>query len=191
MADHAALIFITGGVRSGKSSFAEKLAVEMASKKKGRLYYLATGVASDNEMKERIKKHRRDRSESGTDWKTIEQSVCIGTISDPFTDRDIIVLDCLTTLLNNELFSLDREWDEAFLHNVRKTILSGIKRIKNRAGTLIVVSNEVLFDFVPGNQLVFSYGRLLAQIHQQIVQEADTAILVEAGIPRIMKGVRG
>ncbi|MGG3470674.1 bifunctional adenosylcobinamide kinase/adenosylcobinamide-phosphate guanylyltransferase [Neobacillus pocheonensis] len=190
MAGHSSLIFITGGVRSGKSSFAEKLAVDMSCKTGGQLHYLATGVPSDQEMKERIHIHKCNRLEAGYGWKTIEQPVQIGTLSNRFAETDIIVLDCLTTLLNNELFSTNSDWDESVLHRVKENILTGITKIRNQAGTLIVVSNEVSYDCVPRNDLVFSYGKLLGQIHQKLVQEADTAYLVEAGIPRVMKGVR-
>ncbi len=60
--------------------------------------------------------------------------------------------------------------------------------IKNRVSTMIVVSNEVLHEPILDNELVFTYGRLLGQIHQQLVKEADQAFLVEAGVPLVMKG---
>jgi adenosylcobinamide kinase/adenosylcobinamide-phosphate guanylyltransferase len=190
MAEASSLIFITGGVRSGKSSFAEKMALEIVSDAGGQLTYLATGVPSDSEMKERIEKHQLDREAGVYQWETVEQSVQIGKIAEGFTDKDIILLDCVTTLLNNELFSSEREWDETFLEKVKENIVTGITDIKNRAKTLIVVSNEVLFESLCGNVLVIAYGRLLGQIHQHLVKEATQAFLVEAGIPIVMKGVR-
>ncbi|MEH7085017.1 bifunctional adenosylcobinamide kinase/adenosylcobinamide-phosphate guanylyltransferase [Neobacillus drentensis] len=182
------LIFITGGVRSGKSSFAERKAIEMVSKTGGRLNYLATGVASDPEMKERIEKHQSDRLTGACQWKTYEQSVQIGKIANELKGDDVVLLDCLTTLLNNELFSSEQKWDERFLTTVKDTILFGINSIKERAGTMIIVSNEVLNEFLHGNEMVFTYGRLLGQIHQYLVKEADQVFLVEAGIPIVMKG---
>jgi adenosylcobinamide kinase/adenosylcobinamide-phosphate guanylyltransferase len=185
----SSLIFITGGVRSGKSSFAERKAVEIASKTGGQLTYLATGVPSDSEMKERIEKHQRDRKGGTSYWKTFERSVQIGELSEEFNDQDIILLDCVTTLLNNELFSSEQKWDEPFLETVKEKIITGISSIKNRAGTMIVVSNEVLNESLQGSEILFSYGRILGQIHQHLVREADLAILVEAGIPIVMKGM--
>ncbi|WP_144549928.1 bifunctional adenosylcobinamide kinase/adenosylcobinamide-phosphate guanylyltransferase [Bacillus sp. X1(2014)] len=182
------LIFITGGVRSGKSSFAEKTAIEMASKTGGRLSYLATGVASDSEMKERIKKHQQDRLTGASEWKTYEQSVQIGKIENEFNAEDVVLLDCLTTLLNNELFSSEQKWDERFLTTVKDTILIGITSILERVGTMLIVSNEVLYESLLGNEMVFKYGRLLGQIHQYLVREADQVYIVEAGIPIVMKG---
>ncbi|MCL6572561.1 MAG: bifunctional adenosylcobinamide kinase/adenosylcobinamide-phosphate guanylyltransferase [Bacillus sp. (in: Bacteria)] len=185
----SSLIFITGGVRSGKSSFAERKAVEIASNTGGKLIYLATGVPSDSEMKDRIEKHQRDRKVGTSYWKTIEQSVQIGKLVDDFNDQDIILLDCVTTLLNNELFSCKQTWDMSFLETVKENIITGITSIKNRAGTIIVVSNEVLNESLLGTEILFLYGRILGQIHQHLVNEADQAFLVEAGIPIVMKGM--
>lgn len=189
MADAKSLIFITGGVRSGKSSFAERKAEQIANETNGQLFYLATGVPSDIEMVERISKHQQDRAHGEIRWKTIEKSVQIGQLATHFISRDIILLDCVTTLLNNELFSSKQEWNPSFLDKIVKTIVTGIIDIKNRAKTLIVVSNEVLFEPVNGNHLVFTYSRLLGHIHQQLAKEADQAYLVESGIPLVMKGM--
>jgi adenosylcobinamide kinase / adenosylcobinamide-phosphate guanylyltransferase len=186
----ASLIFITGGVRSGKSSFAEKMAVEHAKENGGQLNYLATGVDSDPEMKERIAKHQNDRESGKSRWRTIEQPQTIGESADYFNKEDIILVDCVTTLLNNELFSSNQKWDELSLENVMGTILSGITKIRERAKVLIVVSNEVFYESIAENNLVFSYCRILGKIHQQLVKEADQAFMVEAGIPINMKGVR-
>ncbi|WHY02969.1 bifunctional adenosylcobinamide kinase/adenosylcobinamide-phosphate guanylyltransferase [Neobacillus sp. DY30] len=186
----ASLIFITGGVRSGKSSFAEKVALELSLKNGSRLNYLATGVASDPEMRERIAKHQSDREAGKFHWRTVEQSQSIGQIADIFYKEDIILLDCVTTLLNNELFSSNQKWDQLFLAHVMKTIITGINSIRERAKVLIVVSNEVFFESIAENELVFSYAQILGKIHQQLVKNADQAFLVEAGIPINMKGVK-
>jgi len=183
----ASLIFISGGVRSGKSSFAEKLALEIALEKGGQLNYLATGVASDQEMKERIRKHQRDRETGNYLWRTIEQSHNIGEIAGVFNEDDIILLDCVTTLLNNQLFSVQQNWDEHFLEQTMENILSGIFEIRDRAKVILVVSNEVFHESMAGNDLVFSYGRILGKIHQQLVKKADQAFLVESGMSINMK----
>lgn len=185
----ASLIFISGGVRSGKSSFAEKIALEIALEIGGQLNYLATGVASDLEMRERIAKHQVDREAGNFKWRTIEQSQNIGEIAVIFNENDIILLDCVTTLLNNELFSANQSWDDTFLEQTMENILTGIVEIRDRANVLIVVSNEVFHEPMAENGLVFSYGRILGKIHQHLVEIADRAFLVEAGIPITMKGV--
>ncbi|WP_223282556.1 bifunctional adenosylcobinamide kinase/adenosylcobinamide-phosphate guanylyltransferase [Neobacillus kokaensis] len=190
LSHNASLIFITGGVRSGKSSFAEKHAEEIAIETGGQLNYLATGVPSDPEMTERIEKHQRDRETGECQWKTVERSVHIGELVSSFNSEDIVLLDCVTTLLNNELFSRGHVWDNLFLTNVQESVVSGILKLKNQAKALIVVSNEVLNEPLAGNELVFTYGKLLGRIHQELVKEADQAFLVEAGVPVLMKGVQ-
>lgn len=185
----SSLIFISGGVRSGKSRFAEKLAAEIAAKTGGQLHYIAAGVASDAEMNERILRHQCDREESGLNWKTWEKSTRLQELAGTFTHTDIILLDCLTTLLNNEFFSKDEQWmDHAFQREVMNNIIDGIKQIAAKCHRLIVVSNEVLHDPPVDNELVFIYGKMLGQLHQQIVAKANQAFLVEAGIPILMKG---
>ncbi|MEH7111211.1 bifunctional adenosylcobinamide kinase/adenosylcobinamide-phosphate guanylyltransferase [Neobacillus niacini] len=184
------LIFITGGVRSGKSSFAEKMAVDLAMNTGGQLNYLATGVAFDQEMRERIAKHQQDRAAGESSWRTIERSLHIVGITNMFGSEDIILLDCVTTLLNNELFSVNHQWDEPFLNAVKDKIVNGIIEIQNQGKVLIVVSNEVFHEPLIDNELVFTYRKLLGQIHQQLVKTADQAYLVEMGVPILMKGAR-
>jgi adenosylcobinamide kinase / adenosylcobinamide-phosphate guanylyltransferase len=183
----ASLIFISGGVRSGKSSFAEKMALELVEVSGGQLNYLATGVPSDQEMMERIEKHQLDREAGNFQWRTFEQSQNIREIAHFFNDEDIILLDCVTTLLNNELFFANQKWDESFIANVMETITTGIIEIRDRSKVLIVVSNEVFHESMAENDLVFSYGRILGKLHQQLVKTADQAFLVEAGIAINMK----
>lgn len=181
------LIFITGGVRSGKSSYAEKTAIHLAEENGGRLHYVASGVPSDSEMQERIKRHQQGRENSPFPWKTWEQSISIGDLATHFNKNDILLFDCLTTLVNNEFFSQE-EWDDQFVKQIQRKILEGILLLKERCQSLIVVSNEVLYDPVFSNELVFTYSRLLGELHQQIVFISDQAFLVESGIPILKKG---
>ncbi|WP_251551891.1 bifunctional adenosylcobinamide kinase/adenosylcobinamide-phosphate guanylyltransferase [Neobacillus muris] len=183
-------VFVTGGVRSGKSHFAEKLAVDFVKQTGGQLTYLATGVPSDTEMMERIQKHKQDRNLGEQHWRTIEKPLRIGEAANQIRQQDIVLLDCVTTLLNNELFSSGQTWNPEFLREVEKNILTGVNEIRKRAKAFILVSNEVLHEALAGKELVFTYGSLLGQLHQQFVFEADQAYLIEAGIPILMKGVK-
>ncbi|MEH7123262.1 bifunctional adenosylcobinamide kinase/adenosylcobinamide-phosphate guanylyltransferase [Bacillus sp. JJ1773] len=185
----SSIIFISGGVRSGKSSFAEQLAAGEAENTGGQLHYVAAGQASDSEMKDRIQRHQKDRLNSGLSWQTWEKPTKLQELSGVFTNTDIILLDCLTTLLNNEFFSVDEQWMKPeFQQKVMKGILEGIEQISQNCHRLIVVSNEVLNEPQGSNELVFIYRRMLGQLHQQIVATAKQAFLVEAGIPILMKG---
>ncbi|WP_026580709.1 bifunctional adenosylcobinamide kinase/adenosylcobinamide-phosphate guanylyltransferase [Bacillus sp. J33] len=183
------LIFISGGVRSGKSSFAEKAAADLAKQTCGKLHYIAAGKTYDSEMEARIKRHKEDRRKSGMSWITWEQPAELGKLSGTFGDQDIILLDCLTTLLNNELFIADDLWrKQDFQEKLSAGILHAIAEIRQRSKAIIVVSNEVLNEPIGGNELVFTYGKILGRLHQNIIEMANQAYLVEAGMPVQMKG---
>ncbi|WP_408006356.1 bifunctional adenosylcobinamide kinase/adenosylcobinamide-phosphate guanylyltransferase [Pseudalkalibacillus sp. A8] len=179
------MIFITGGVRSGKSSFAEKMATERAIASNGTLNYIATGLRSDLEMERRIEKHRQDRQQSDQIGKTWEQPRNIGKLAENFTSRDILLLDCLTTLLNNELFDVDAVPDNMLIDS----IIDGIGQLKENCHSLIIVSNEILNEPIQNNELVLTYKKTLGILHQHIVSNANQAFLVESGVPILMKEV--
>ncbi|WP_404323027.1 bifunctional adenosylcobinamide kinase/adenosylcobinamide-phosphate guanylyltransferase [Cytobacillus firmus] len=183
------LIFISGGVRSGKSSFAERTAAMLAMRTEGKLHYIAAGKAYDPEMEARIQRHQDDRDKSGLDWTTWEKPFALEEISGNFNHQDIILFDCLTTLLNNELFRAEDLWrNREYQENLSSDILMDITEIRKNCRTLIVVSNEVLNEPIYKNELVITYSKLLGTLHRNIVDMADEAYLVEAGIPIQMKG---
>ncbi|WP_257346883.1 bifunctional adenosylcobinamide kinase/adenosylcobinamide-phosphate guanylyltransferase [Pseudalkalibacillus decolorationis] len=187
MEETPSLIFITGGVRSGKSSFAEKTAIQLAKKSGAHLHYIATGVPSDREMRKRIQNHQQQRQESIIQWQTWEEPREISKYSQHFSEKSIILLDCLTTLLNNHLFSTE---SESIPDTVEKAIINEIDSLKDICQTLVIVSNEVLNESVQDNALVYTYKKLLGKLHQQLVQQTDQAYLVESGIPILMKGAK-
>ncbi|MCM3405098.1 bifunctional adenosylcobinamide kinase/adenosylcobinamide-phosphate guanylyltransferase [Cytobacillus oceanisediminis] len=183
------LIFISGGVRSGKSSFAERTAAGLAIKTEGKLHYIAAGKAYDPEMKVRIQRHQDDREKSGLSWTTWEKPSALEEISGNFNNQDIILFDCLTTLLNNELFRAEDVWrNREFQENLSSDILRAITEIRKKCRALIVVSNEVLNEPIGKNELVITYSKILGTLHRNLVNMADEAYLVEAGIPIQMKG---
>ncbi|WP_338450771.1 bifunctional adenosylcobinamide kinase/adenosylcobinamide-phosphate guanylyltransferase [Niallia oryzisoli] len=191
MAKAESIIFITGGVRSGKSSFAEHLAADMWKRSgAGKLHYIAAMQPSDTEMKKRILKHQAGRQQSGLDWMTWEKPVSIEELAPSFHHHDVVLLDCLTTWLNNELFFEEKKWqEESFVEELLEEMWHGILRIAQEVRVLVIVSNEVLHEPIAGNELVFQYSRLLGKLHQRIVASSSKAFLVEAGIPVDMKGV--
>lgn len=186
---HGAITFITGGVRSGKSSFAEKMAVAIAEKNGGDLYYIACGRSSDPEMSERIKRHKIYRENSSIPWNTLEFATNIQQACSYFSEHSVVLLDCLTTLLNNELFSNRESWERSDIQEeVKRSIKKGILEIQKACSHLLIVSNEVLNEQIDESLVVFTYGKILGQLHQWLVQQSSTAYLLEAGIPRLMKG---
>ncbi|WML43032.1 bifunctional adenosylcobinamide kinase/adenosylcobinamide-phosphate guanylyltransferase [Neobacillus sp. PS3-40] len=186
------LIFITGGARSGKSTFAEKIVSNLSSDCGGNLHYIASCKPLDHEMKNRINLHKKQREESGVHWKTWECPLDLRSIAPSFQTGDIVLLDCLTILLSNELFRdryLESSWNnKEHQELVIQSILKGIDDIRENSKALVIVSNEVLNEQIIDRSLVQTYGRLLGYLHQQFVKKASRAYVVEAGIPVLMKG---
>jgi adenosylcobinamide kinase/adenosylcobinamide-phosphate guanylyltransferase len=193
MAEHSPILFITGGVRSGKSRFAEETAAHVwKASPKSKLHYIAAMQPSDMEMRKRISRHQEDRINSELDWQTWEKPSKILELAPHFTKRDIVLLDCLTTWLNNELFFQEDVWqDEMFQEGLLEEMWTGIHCLSKVIGTFIIVSNEVLHEPVGSNNLVYAYKKILGRLHQRIVENARGAFLVEAGIPILMKGEIG
>jgi len=185
------LMFVTGGVRSGKSSFAEQLALRTAQKHRLSLHYIATSVPTDDEMKKRIAIHRRIRDQSPLSWKTWEFPLPNSHVISHFGKEDVVLLDCLTTWIGNVFFHHFEADDQKRLHdthNVADDVLNTIQAISNHVHTFILVSNELLHDGIMDDSLVFSYKRVIGRLHQEIVKQADKAFLVEEGIALMMKG---
>ncbi|MDN6196343.1 MAG: bifunctional adenosylcobinamide kinase/adenosylcobinamide-phosphate guanylyltransferase [Atopostipes suicloacalis] len=181
------IIFITGGARSGKTSFAEKYSESLVNETGINLYYLATSKAEDKEMNARIKRHQKDRENSHAKWQTIEQAVEIGKISNQITRNSIVLVDCITLLLSNELYKEDFRKElykkESYQKQVKNRIIKGLLEISLKTSYLFIVSNEVLYDSLQSdNQVIKIYQRLLGEIHKELVSHADEAYLLESGI---------
>jgi adenosylcobinamide kinase / adenosylcobinamide-phosphate guanylyltransferase len=177
------LIFITGGVRSGKSSYAERLAAEQR-KSSDALVYLACGVNTDLEMEQRILKHQEDRQSSSENWLTIECPRSIKAIIDFIPPGAIVLLDCLTTLLTNEMFSVRNVKDRGLEEKIYQSII----QLMDKAEMLVVVSNELLYDIPLKTDDIFLFQKILGSLHRRIVEKSCTAIDMTAGIPVVKKG---
>ncbi|TRM12090.1 bifunctional adenosylcobinamide kinase/adenosylcobinamide-phosphate guanylyltransferase [Lentibacillus cibarius] len=178
------LIFVTGGVRSGKSSFAENMAINLSRQLEANLHYIACGVPSDEEMSERIARHRENRTNASPPWKTWECPYHLQRISNYFSKQDILVLDCVTTLLNNYLFECNMDEPDQVIDCISIDIAS----LKRASAGLIVVSNEVAQGIPNQEPFIRNYQSILGNVHQNIVNRADAAYLVENGIPICKKG---
>lgn len=184
------LIFISGGVRSGKSAYAEKL-LTSDGKREGRLVYIASGTATDWEMKERIEKHQQDRAEFN--WLTIEQPTHLAKCV-PFIQKgDYVLWDCMTTWLANELYE-GWETGSPCIHQPNcmtekeQQLLTTLELIKEKATQFVIVSNEVLHDLPSSYSETETYRKWLGQLHQKVVATAQVAIEMEGGIPIYWKG---
>jgi adenosylcobinamide kinase/adenosylcobinamide-phosphate guanylyltransferase len=166
------IIFITGGARSGKSAFA----LLEASGRKGSKAYIATAEALDDEMKERIHRHKTER---GNDWDTYEEPLNIAdTLQDIKGIYNTILLDCLTLWLSNTLLRSQQpeESIDAFIDRLKS--LHSVDGLH-----LYIVSNEVGMGIVPDNTLSRRFRDLAGTLNQRIAALADEVNLVIAGIP--------
>jgi adenosylcobinamide kinase/adenosylcobinamide-phosphate guanylyltransferase len=173
------LIFVSGGARSGKSTFAEQLMLN--DDKCGQLHYIATSLVTDPEMKQRISLHRESRADG---WVTWEQSGNIHELKENFLEKDCILLDCLTILTANELFQGGTVRSEKAIYN---KVLHSIKQLQH-ANKFVVVSNDLFSGRIPNDEGTFTYMKLLGSLHQEIVRMADQAYQINNGIPKRMKG---
>lgn len=164
-----AFVFVIGGARSGKSSFAVKL----AERHGGRRTYIATAEALDHEMEERIRKHKDER---GPFWETIEEPKdIVGNL-----DRGgVVLIDCVTLWLSNLLGAgLD---DGAVITEAKRLV-------KGFAGKdVIAVSNELGLGIVPENKLARRFRDIAGKVNQILAEKADEVYFVAAGIPLKMK----
>lgn len=185
------LIFISGGVRSGKSSFAESYAAQVAESKDKNLYYLATSLSFDDEMTKRIKHHQATRGKSIYNWQTIEASKDISEAVYKEHEDSVILLDCLTVWLSNEFYQKgiteetlvnSEKWNE-----VKQHVMNEIKNLRARTDTLVIVSNDIFHEGIHTSAYVNLYSQMLGELHQYIVSEANQAFAIESTVPILMK----
>ncbi|GEM_PF-87971 len=185
------LTFICGGVRSGKSAYAEQLVRTEAEKTGGRLIYIASGTPSDAEMADRIARHQQDRAHDG--WTTIEQPVDLAQVMPQLQPGDHVLWDCATTWLANAAFE---GWESGTpciqtpgcLGQKLGALLGTIRQIRRTARQLVIVSNEVFDEPLNLEQTTRDYTKALGSLHQRIAADANTAIEMDSGIPVYHKG---
>jgi adenosylcobinamide kinase/adenosylcobinamide-phosphate guanylyltransferase len=165
------IVFITGGARSGKSEFALKTAEKMGKKKA----YIATAESLDDEMRDRIEMHRKQR---GNEWHTIEEPRNLAKVFKSLqSGYDIAIVDCLTLWISNLMG--DGLTDEAILKKA-DTISNTVDKVKC---SIIFVSNEVGMGIVPENPLARRFRDVAGKVNQTIASISDEVYYMVAGIP--------
>lgn len=164
----ADITFITGGQRSGKSSFAQHL----AEKKTKSPIYLATARIWDEDFKNRVERHQSDR---GKNWQTIEEEFQLS--KHDFSGKTVL-LDCITLWLTNIFYDNKNNVDEC----LEKAKEEWDKFIRQDF-TLIVVSNELGMGVHPGNEIARKFADLQGWMNQYIAKSADKVVLMVSGIP--------
>ena len=181
------IILILGGARSGKSTFAERLAI-----KSGRgVAFIATATAGDEEMRERIARHRAARPAA---WHTIEEPLdLVGAVLQASKLADVLLLDCITLWLNNLFaqalgqseseeaqYTMGKSYDDAALQQIEKLLT--VARSLDPGKTLLIVTNEVGLGIVPAYALGRLYRDTLGYVNQRLAQAADRVYFMIAGM---------
>ena len=188
------LILLLGGARSGKSTFAEKRAMEIGGEK---VLYVATSESKDEEMEERVIKHQADRPSA---WETVEASRNVAqAIRQVRSDASVILLDCMTFLVANHLMDAAAPEDDPFDDpsadpfdkKIERAIVAEtealIAYVQDADVELIVVSNEVGLGLVPAYELGRAYRDVLGRANQILAKHADEVLFLVAGIPMKVK----
>jgi adenosylcobinamide kinase/adenosylcobinamide-phosphate guanylyltransferase len=173
-------IFITGGARSGKSAFAEKLALLSGTNP----CYLATAQSLDAEMDRRISIHRQRRGDA---WQTIEEPLDLARALNANDGRfNAILVDCLTLWLTNQIL-LDEDPGKQAEERITGEVQHLTTTLLGMQTPVIIVSNEVGMGIVPENRLARIFRDIAGQANQIIAAAADEAWLVASGIPFKLK----
>lgn len=171
------IILVTGGARSGKSSFAEKLALKIGG---GRAAYLATAQIFDDEMNFRVNLHQSRR---GDNWRTFEAPFAAEEkILEAAENFNVILFDCVTIYVSNFLCAADLDDEKILYDNLRGLIQKLIDAVKNSGVTTIFVTNEVGGGIVPENKLARRFRDLAGLANQMIAAQAEKVFLTVAGI---------
>ena len=173
-----AITFVLGGVRSGKSRYAQTLAAGLSP-----VAFVATArsSSSDEEMRRKIERHRADRPQG---WRTIEEPLDLDTVlTEQGSSYRIVVVDCLTLYSANLL-----ESEHQNLIAVEERLRRFYRALRSAPCSVALVSNEVGSGIVPPFPEGRTYRDLLGEINQQVASIADTVLLMVAGLPLALKG---
>lgn len=176
------IILITGGARSGKSSYALERAEAISSNR----LFVATCPKIDSEMSERVRRHQEERN--GRGWITVESEINLGAvIKERTAGIDVVLIDCITLWVNNILFAHDSDDSGVDDHFIGALCNEWLETTKHFAGTVICVTNEVGLGVVPDNSLARRYRDLVGTCNQLIGKNAGEVVLVSCGIPLFLK----
>lgn len=167
------IILITGGARSGKSSYAEKTALRLSPHP----VYMATARIWDEEFRQRVLRHQRDR---GKEWENIEEEKELSKHQLP--ERTILV-DCVTLWCTNYLFDSNDSIDQLL-----ETIKTEFDKFTNQDATFIFVSNEIGLGGTSPNDIQRKFTDLVGWVNQYIASRSDEVYFMVSGIPMKIKG---
>lgn len=166
---------VLGGVRSGKTALAERLAT--ASGK--RVVYVATATAGDDEMAARIRRHQEQRPAS---WGLVEESLNPGGVLDTHAvSGDCLLVDCMSLWVSNLLHVLPEK-------EIESALAAFTQKVADYPGSLVIVSNEVGLGVIGTDPLTRAFCDRLGWLNQALAARVDTVVLSVAGCPLLLKG---
>ena len=181
------VIMVTGGSRSGKSVLAEEKAVEYGKRS---VLYVATAIATDDDMKERIRIHQERRD---SQWGTYEGYRELGAVIRE-TEKSTILLDCITVLITNILFEEERDFDSLtrteiadIEADVMRELGDIIKGARDGNKTLILVTNELGMSMVSAYRLGRIFTDMAGKANQLLASLSDEVYMSISGIPLRLK----
>ena len=183
------LILVTGGARSGKSSFAESLCKAQNNK----IAYIATSVPFDADFKERVKKHQQSRP---AEWQTVEVYEDVHTVIPEVANQyETVILDCVTLMVNNLMFKENLDYDtltnleiDNLEMRIKEQFIKLIEAVKQTDLYFVIVTNEIGLAPVAANRLTRIYTDMIGRMNQLIAQNSDEVYFVVSGIPMKIKG---
>ncbi len=171
-----------GGARSGKSSKADEVATEHDD-----VVYLATGVVTDEEMEERVKRHKEDRPDH---WITIEEELDLGREFAKLKDEEFsgaVILDCLGFWVSNIIRNIDEDKNLSIEEAVSDKVCSDLRIVQDVDYELLIVSNIVGMGVVPGSPAGRQFRDALGRANQVVAELVDEAYLMVAGMELRLK----
>lgn len=184
----AQIVLILGGVRSGKSRFAQDLAQQISGDS---VLFVATAEAGDAEMMRRIQHHRSSRP---AEWSTLEATQHVGKALDQWRCNErclqTVVIDCLTLLVSNVLLNCGEQLDHtAVRERVDAEIQDLLSTCELWNGTVLIVSGEVGLGLVPESYLGRQYRDLLGWANQTVAARSTRTYLMVAGLAIELKSL--
>lgn len=176
---------VLGGARSGKSRFAEQLALSLAQTNTMSATYIATAIVIDDEMAARIHRHQTERDNC---WQLIECPLLLAEQITKTADNSVYLIDCLTLWLNNLIFSLEIETPDNKEQQITHKVDELITSLSKSNNTFVIVSNEVGQGIIPMGELTRLFVDHCGWLNQKVAAIASNVTLVAAGLPLVLKG---
>jgi adenosylcobinamide kinase / adenosylcobinamide-phosphate guanylyltransferase len=177
--DRKTVTLVLGGVRSGKSRWAQQFAAKAV-----RVAYVATAQPLDAEMEEKIRRHREERP---SHWQTFEEPLELGRILAKHAAAfDVMLVDCLTVFVGN--IQAEAESDPL---SMERRVEDFLETLRTPPASMVLVSNEVGSGVVPPYPAGRRFRDALGEINQRVAEIADNVVLLVAGLPLTLKGTIG